>query len=168
MAPLLKSLLGNGSKDRELAEEMRAVLQEMRQERERFQALVDSSSGAAERLAELNDPIVKAGSDVNAVTARLVGMEQRLETLTQLAAQIETLDERSGSMAASQREAEGRLSGVVEDSQKIRTVFEELAQKVDLGLGLKDRLEAFLEIEKPFQLLRGEAEAVREIGRAHV
>jgi hypothetical protein len=49
MTPLLKNLLGNGARDRELAEEMRTVLDEIRQERTRYEKLVESSSSASRR-----------------------------------------------------------------------------------------------------------------------
>jgi chromosome segregation ATPase len=161
MASLLKNLLGNDSKDRDLAEEMRAVLQEMRQERERFQALVESSAGAAERLTELSEPLARAGNDVNAVTARLRDMEQRLEGVAQLTTQIETIAERAEGLSRSQQATEDHMGAVLQDSQRVRTVFEELSAKVDLAGDLKGRLEAFLEVEKPFQLLRGEGDSIR-------
>ena len=56
MASLLKNLLGDGSKNREFAEDLRALLQEMRQERERFAALLHHSRAAAERLDQLGEP----------------------------------------------------------------------------------------------------------------
>lgn len=161
MTPLFKSLLGNGSKDREFAEEMRVLLQEMRQERERFETLVEGSRGAADQLHQLNDPIAKAGSDVNAVAARLRDMEQRLEVATQFTVQLQTLDERSEGLLQNQREAETHIATVLEDSQRVRAVFEELSLKVDLAVDLKTRLEAFLGVEKPFQILRGDADALR-------
>ena len=42
MTPLLKSLLGNGSNDRQLTEEMRAVLNEIRQGEDDLPAAVRS------------------------------------------------------------------------------------------------------------------------------
>jgi hypothetical protein len=51
MAPLLKNLLGNGSKDRELAEEMRAILNEMQEERSRCEA--DRPRASADHLQQL-------------------------------------------------------------------------------------------------------------------
>ena len=158
---MLRNLLGNSSKDRELAEEMRAALKEMRQERERFAALLESSSSAADRLHELGDPIAKASGDVDDVTARLREMEQRFDAVVTIAAQIQDLDQRSEGLVQNQKQADDHIAHVLEDSQRIRTVFEELSGKVDLAVGLKERLESFLEVEKPFQLLRGEADALR-------
>ena len=154
MASLFNRLVGNGSQDRELAEEMRTVIEEMRQERERFQMVFESSRAAADRLQQLGEPIAKAGSDVNAVTARL-------EAIAQLATRVETLDERSQGLAQSQQQADAHLATVVQDSQQIRTVFETLSEKVDLAASLQSRMEAFLEVDKPFGVLHGQADEIR-------
>jgi len=53
------------------------------------------------------------------------------------------------------------MASVLDDSQRVRAVFEELSEKVDLAVTLKDRLEAFLEVEKPFQVIRSDADALR-------
>ena len=161
MASLLKNLLGDGSKDREFAEDLRALLREMRQERERFEALLHDSHAAASRIEQLGEPIARVGSEVDAVSARLGDLEQRLEVVTPISALIQTLDERSAGMAQDQQQAEARFATVLEDSQHVRAVFEDLSQKVDLAASLKDGLEAFLEVDKPFQALRDEAGALR-------
>jgi chromosome segregation ATPase len=161
MASLLKNLLGSGSNQRELAEDLRALLQEMRQERERFTALLHDSRAAADRLEQLDEPVARVGSDVDAVSTRLHDLEQRLEAVTTISALVQTLDERSTGLAQDQQQAETRFATVLEDSQHIRGVFEELSQKVDLAASLKDGLEAFLEVDKPFQVLRDEACALR-------
>src|SRR5204863_8972236 len=71
------------------------------------------------------------------------------------------LNERAEQLAQNQEQAETRIAGTIEDSQRIRSIMEELAQKVDLAVGLKEQLASFLEVEKPFQQLRGEAESLR-------
>jgi chromosome segregation ATPase len=161
MASLLKNLLGDGSKDREFAEDLRALLQEMRQERERMGALLHGSRSAADRLEQLGEPIARVGSDVDAASTRLRDLEQRLEAVTPISTLVQTLDERSARLTQDQQQAETHFAAVLEDSQRIRAVFEELSQKVDLAASLKDRLEAFLEVDKPFQVLRDEADALR-------
>jgi DNA repair exonuclease SbcCD ATPase subunit len=161
MASLLKNLLGDGSKNREFAEDLRALLQEMRQERERFAALLHHSRAAAERLDQLGEPIARVGSDVDAVRAGLRDLEQRLEAFAPISALIQALDERSAGLAQNQQQAETHFATVLDDSQHIRAVFEELSQKVDLAASLKEGLEAFLEVDKPFQVLRDEASALR-------
>ncbi len=161
MASLLKNLLGDGSKDREFAEDLRALLQEMRQERERFAALLHHSRAAADRLDQLGEPVARVGSDVDAVSTRLRDVEQRLEAIAPISARIQTLDERSEGLAQNQQQAEAHFATVLEDSGHIREVFEELSQKVDLAASLKDGLEAFLEVDKPFQVLRDDANALR-------
>ncbi len=161
MTPLLKGLLGNGSKDRELADEMRALLQEMQEERGRFEALLQTVHASAERLQRLGEPIAKVGSDADAVAARLGELERRFEAMLHLAQRFETLDERADALAQGQRHAESHIARVSEEVQGIRAVFDELSQKVDVARDLKDRIESFMNVEKPFQQLRESAEAVR-------
>ncbi len=161
MTPLLKNLLGNSSKDRELAEEMRAVLNEMQQERDRYQKLIESARDSVDRLQQLGEPIAKAGSDVDEVAARLGELKQRFEAMVQLSTLLQTLDERAESLAQNQERAETEIVSSLDEAKQIHSVFEELSQKVDIALALKDRLAAFLEVEKPFQELRGDAEALR-------
>src|SRR5688572_8983547 len=123
MSPLLKNLLGNGSKDRELAEDMRQALSEMRQERERFEALIESSRTAVDRLAELGDPIAKASVDVNAATTRLRDMEERLEAIATIANQVQSLDDRSAELSQNAKQTEAYMNSVLEDSGRIRAIF---------------------------------------------
>ena len=66
MAPLLRNLLG-GSKERELTEETKELLQQIRSERERIQSLFNDSESATSRLEELAEPINKAESGVEDV-----------------------------------------------------------------------------------------------------
>ena len=98
---------------------------------------------------------------VEDASARLADVQQRLDALTGLADRVDAVDSRSQEMADSQKQAEEQLSTVVQDAERIREVFEDLAQKTEMAEGLRGRLEAFLEIEKPFTLLRGEAEGIR-------
>jgi chromosome segregation ATPase len=161
MASLFKNLLGDGSRDREFAEDLRVLLQQMRQERERFEALLHASRAAADRIEQLGEPIARAGSDVDAVSTRLRDLEQRFEAITPIATMVQTLEQRSAGLAQDQLQAETRFATVIDDSQHIRTVFDDLSQKVDLAASLKDGLEAFLEVDKPFQVLHEQADALR-------
>ncbi|MBI1796404.1 MAG: hypothetical protein HYR74_05065 [Candidatus Eisenbacteria bacterium] len=161
MAPLLKSLLGNGSRDRELAEELRAVLQEMQQERDRCNVFLQNTRAAAEKLQEVGEPLVKAGRDIDAVAARLAELEQRVTGVAEMAGTIQTFDERAQGLAASHEQAAGRVAATLEETQQVRAIFEELRTKVDTATDLKDRLVAFLDIDQPFSELRGRAEAIR-------
>jgi len=81
MPPMLKNLLGNNPKDRETAEEMRAVLHEMQQERGRYEALIQSARASADKLQQLGEPIVKASGEVEAMTARLQELERRFASM---------------------------------------------------------------------------------------
>src|SRR5688572_9784408 len=161
MASMLKSLLGNGSNDRELTEELRAVLHEMQQERGRCEKLIEGARASADQLRQLGEPIAKAETDVDAVAARLADLEQRLEAMVRLSTVFENLAERADGLTQSHERAEAQIAETLEHSQHIRSVMEEFSQKVDLAVSLKDQLVAFLEIEKPFSQLRGEADTLR-------
>jgi len=161
MATLLKSLLGNGSRDRELTDEMRAVLQEIRQERSHCETLVKSARTWVTRIQELSAPVAKAQSDTEAMTGRLTDLEERLQASEQLAARYRTLDERAEQLSQNQRQAEARIGHATEDAQRTRAVLEELTHKVDMALDLKERLGAFLEMESPFRQVQADAETLR-------
>ena len=158
---LLKNLFGDGSKDRELAEDMRAVLKEMREEREKFANLLETSHSATDTLHELGDPIAKASQDVEEVLERMREVEPQLTTLANLTGQIAALSARAEGLATDQERTTETMKTVIQDSTTIRTVFEELREKVDLAVNLRERLETFLEVEKPFSLIHGEADALR-------
>ena len=157
----LKNLLGNSSKDNELAEEMRTVLQQMQQERSRNEALLQRIQAATERLAELGDPLVKATGEVDAVASRLNGLDQRFTVLSELATQFQALEARAHEFAQRQQQAEAQVASSIDDAQKIRSAFDEIGGKIDQALDLKDRLGAFLDVEKPFQQIKGDAESLR-------
>lgn len=161
MVPMLKSLLGNGSKDQQLIEEMRAVVEEMRHERGRCESLIERSQTAADRLRELEDPISIAQSGVGTVSEGLARLEQRLEAMVQLSTRLQSLEERTHGVAEGQQRMETQIADSLENAGRVHTMFEALGQKVDLALKLKDQLEGFLEVDKPLQELRGDAEALR-------
>ncbi|MDH5198309.1 MAG: hypothetical protein OEY20_13790, partial [Gemmatimonadota bacterium] len=161
MAHLLKNLLGNGSRDQEMTDEMRAVLQEITQERSHCEVLVKSARTSLTRVGEMSAPIAKAQSDTDAMTARLEGLEQRLSGVERLTALLETLDERGERLGQSQRQAEARITHAADDVQRVRSQIEELSHKVDLALELKERLGTFLEVDAPFRQLQGDADALR-------
>jgi len=158
---ILKNLLGNSARDRELSDEIRAAVQEIRGECERFDKLLSGSAEAALTLTNLNEPIVRASSEIEGVSERLAGIEQKLESLSSIAARLEAVESRAQELSTSQDEAAEKIKSAVQDSGRIREVFEELAEKTDMAESLRERLESFLEIEKPFQLLRSEGEGIR-------
>jgi len=160
MKPLLKNLMGN-AKDHETLEAMRAVLQEFQQERERYESLIEGSKAGAERLRKLGEPIAKTEGDIEGLHARLAQMEERFQGLVKLSELLQNLDERADGLQKSTQWAESRLATALEGSQKIESSMAELVGKVDLAADLKERLTNFLEVEKPFQLLRGDAESLR-------
>ena len=167
MASVLKNLLGNGSngsgsKEMELTEEMRAVLREIKQERGLCEALVKSARASIERIQTLSEPIAKAGTDMDAVTTRLAGLEQRLGAFEGLAKQLQSLDTSADRLSQQQRQAETRIAHAADDTQRIRSQLEELSHKVDLALQVKEGLNSFLELETPFRRLQSDAEQVRQ------
>src|SRR2546425_3122469 len=119
MTPLLKNLLGNNSKDQEHTAELRALLDDLQQERRHCEALIHSVHASADRLQFLGEPIAKAGSDVDAVAARLAELEQRLTAMASLSLQFETLDERATNLAQGQQQAETQIAEAVEDATRI-------------------------------------------------
>jgi chromosome segregation ATPase len=161
MAPLLKRLLGNGTNDREVVEEMRAVLNELQQERHRCEMLMESTRNGADRLKQLDEPIANAGTAISEVSQRMKELEDRFAAMVHLSTQFHALGERAELLGHDQLQAKTRIAEALEEVERIRSVFGDVSQKVDLAMGLKDRLSTFLEVEKPFQQLRDEANSLR-------
>src|SRR5262245_53880959 len=95
LSSLLNSLRGNNPRDQKCAEEMRAVLEQLQQERKRAEALTESKRDAAERLQNLGEPLAKAGADVGAVFARLTEAEAQLSQVSKAAQRFQVLEERA-------------------------------------------------------------------------
>lgn len=161
MAPLLKNLLGNNSKDRELTDEMRAILAEMQQERVRNEALLTSIRSSSEHLVTLGEPLAKAVSDADAIAARIGELEERFSAMLQLVPKVETLHERVEGLVEGQRRAEAQVIQVLEDARGLRTDFEDIGARIDAANSLRDQLEKFLEVEKPFQQVRDDVGSLR-------
>src|SRR5262245_50390038 len=153
---MLKNLLGNNSNNQELAEEMRGILKEMQDERARYQELVETAQHSNDKLKKIHEPISKATKEVDAVSTRLTEIEKRLDAMTKLSGLFQDLDERATRLTQNQEASEARINQTHDESQKVRTVMEDLASKVDVAVNLKDQLADFLEVEKPFHQLRGE------------
>src|SRR5262245_1908256 len=155
-----KNLMGNNAREQEQLAAMRAVLADIQRERERYEALVEGAKAGAERLKKLGEPLAKTETDVDAMVSRMTQMEERFEGLVKLSSLFQNLDERAEGLAKSTQWAESRLSTALEGSQKIESSMAELVAKVDLATELKERLTGFLEVEKPFMLLRRDAETL--------
>src|SRR6185295_17559188 len=112
------------------------------------------------RLKKLGEPLAKTEGDVDAMATRMAQMEERFEGMVKLSSLFQNLDERAEGLAKSTAWAESRVSTALEGSQKIESSMAELVAKVDLAADLKERLTRFLEVEKPFQLLRRDAETL--------
>lgn len=161
MATLFKNLIGNGTRTPELTDEMRGILDEIRQERGHCEALVNSARASIHRFQELGEPLARAGGAMDAITARLDGLEQRLTGFERLTSQLQTLDENADRLGQKQRQADARISHAVETTERIHSLVEELDQKVDQALDLKERMGSFLELEPPFRQLQGDADELR-------
>lgn len=162
MSPLLKKMLGNDSKDQKLTEDMRAVLAEMQQERARFEELLQTSEGSAERLRQVTEPIARTDAHIKSLSVHVDELETRFAQLAQGSVKFSFLGERADQLAKQQQAAEAEVANAIAAADKVRAMFDEISGKVDAALALKDRLGSFLEIEKPFQQLRDEAQSVRE------
>lgn len=161
MKPLIQRLLGNGVDERLLTEEVRAVLVEMQQERVRYDKLIQSSQGSIDQLQRLSDPIARATTEVDSVAERLASLEHRFKAMEKLPWMLDTLEERAKALEEGQQETESKVTGTLEEAQEIRSQLKEFNDKVDTAEDLKSQLDSFLEIDKPFQQLRGEADDIR-------
>src|SRR5512144_563201 len=156
-----KNLMGNSARDQEQLEAVRAVLADIQRERERYEALVEGAKAGADRLKKLGEPLAKTETDVESLATRMAQMEERFQGMVKLSSLFQNLDERAEGLTKSTQWAESRLASALEGSQKIESSMAELVSKVDLAADLKERLTGFLEVEKPFQLLRGDAASLR-------
>src|SRR5262249_12753923 len=155
---MLRSLLGNGSKE---VAEMQSVLGSMQEAIGRFEELTKRADLSAERLRQLDAPLEKAGNNIDALATRLSDLEGRFEGMVQLAKMLEDLEGRAAELAKSQQRAETRIANTTENADRVRSTFEGISHKVDLALELRDRLANFLEVEKPFQELRNHSDSIR-------
>ena len=155
-----KNLMGNNAREQEHLEAVRAVLADIQKERERYEALVEGAKAGADRLKKLGEPLAKTESDVESLATRLAQMEERFQGMVKLSSLFQNLDERAEGLTKSTAWAESRLATALEGSQKIESSMADLVAKVDLASELRERLTNFLEVEKPFQLLRRDAETL--------
>ncbi|MFN8588984.1 MAG: hypothetical protein U0704_14430 [Candidatus Eisenbacteria bacterium] len=161
MAPLLRNLLGNATKDRELTDGLRAVLQEMQDERARYEAVLENVRASSIHLQTLGEPIARVETDVESASSRIAELEQRLSAMVQLMPKLETMDERVESLAEGQKRASAQVVDALEQAQGLRTNFEEMGAKIERAEALRERLENFLEVEKPFQQVRDDVGTLR-------
>src|SRR5262245_15583943 len=157
-----KNLMGNNNarEQEQQLEAMRAVLAEIQRERERYEALVEGAKAGADRLKKLGEPLAKTESDVDALATRMAQMEERFQGMVKLSSLFQNLDERAEGLTKSTQWAESRLATALEGSQKIESSMADLVSKVDMAAELRERLTNFLEVEKPFQILRRDAETL--------
>jgi chromosome segregation ATPase len=157
---MLKNLLGGGPKGHDLAE-MQAGLQQMHEAIARYEALTAGAERSADKLRELGAPLDEMSGSIDALHTRLAEIERRFEGMVQLSQLFESLDDRASRLTHNQERAETQIAGALENAERIRSIFEDLSQKVDLAMDLKDRLTAFLDVEKPFQEMRELGDTLR-------
>ena len=163
MSPLLKSLLGNGSRDRELTDEMKAIVAEMQEKHDRYEALLRKVQSSAEKLQQLGEPYVKIGAEVEAMTSRFTELEERATAMAKLSEQFQDLDEQAAQLVEGHQQAQGQVSSTLEEATRLRTLFEEVSGKIDAALALKDQLATFVEVDRPFQDLLDESTKLRGV-----
>src|SRR5207247_2666636 len=95
MKPLLKTLMGNGSRDQETLESVRTALAEIQKERERYEALVEGAKAGADRLKSLGEPLARTESDLQSMLGRMTHMEERFAAMVKLSDLFQNLDERA-------------------------------------------------------------------------
>ena len=162
MAPSLKNLLGNNDKNnRELTSEIRALLAEMQQERTRFESLLGNAAGATESLETLSEPLANATRETQSITAKLAELENRFAGMTQLSQRFLALDEQAEALARRQQQSEETIATALAQVNALREGFAEVGGKVDMASQLKGQLESFLDVEKPFQQMRHDADQLR-------
>jgi len=161
MSSLLKNLTGRAAKDRELTDEMRAILLQIQQECARYEVLVDRARTSAERLEQLGEPIARVSGEVSTVETTLADLTQRFEALSPILTRFQTLEEKAESLSAEHARAGAEITSALEETQRIRSASEDIGQKITAALELETRLDSFLEIDKPFSVLRGDAESLR-------
>jgi chromosome segregation ATPase len=159
MVTLFKGIMGNGSA--QLTDEVRAVLQQISQERGHCEALIKSARTSLTRVQEMGKPMEKVGSDMDELTARLAGIDHRVAAFDRVAALYPTLDERAEQLAEAQGQTDARIARAAEETERIAPILEELLGKVDQALALKERLETFLDLDRPFQQLQVDADTLR-------
>ncbi len=161
MATILRGFLGNSSRD-ELTDEMREILDAIRQERSQCESLVRNAESMLDRVQHVGEPLAKAATDVDAVTTRLAALDGQLARAERIGELYQTLDEGAERLGQNQRKLEAKLAHAGSDAERTRTLLEDLTRKLDQATDLRDQIVPFLEMESPFQELRSEADGLRK------
>jgi chromosome segregation ATPase len=147
MAGILKNLLGNGINEEELSAGLRSILTEMQQERQRFDSLVAKAASSGEHLKY-----------IGSVGDRIKAVENQLGAIEQVMMQVATMQAQAENLERDQRRAEERLGTATSDAERIRERVEDLTEKLEKALTIRDDLQQLLELERPFRALRSEAD----------
>src|SRR5215831_20871484 len=110
MSSLLKNLTGRAAKDRELTDEMRAILLQIQQECARYEVLVDRARTSAERLEHLSEPITRVASEAAAAETHLGDLTQRLSSLSPVLAQFQALEEKAQGLSTAHERAHAEIT----------------------------------------------------------
>ena len=161
MAGLLKNLFKNDAIPENLSQELRSILSEMESERKAFELLTIRAEGSAESFEKLATPV--------AVMEKTVGeLSVKVNAFENLTPQIAAIQEQAVTLSEAHRRAESKVGEVVGDVERAGAELQDLRQRLDAALGLKEDLTGFLELEGPFKTLRtdvdGLAGEVREFG----
>src|SRR5262245_20706034 len=124
MSSLLKNLTGRAAKDRELTDEMRAILLQIQQECARYEVLVDRARTSAERLENLSEPIARVSGETAAVESHLEELTQRLSSLAPVVEQFQSIEQKAQTLTSEQERAGVEITSALEETKRIRTVSE--------------------------------------------
>jgi myosin heavy chain 9/10/11/14 len=161
MAMLLKNLISNGARELELTEDLRAMLESIREERERCETLLKGAGTSLARMQQLSEPVVAAQGAAEALTARILELEQRVPATERLNELFQALDEEAERLGQDQEKANARIVRTAEKADEVDAAVADLNQKMNQALGLKEQVASFLELETPFRQLSGEADHLR-------
>lgn len=154
MAGILKSLLGSGINEEKLSAELRSILSSIQKEREDFENLVTKAARSGEHLEY-----------ITSVASRLKAVENQMDAVEKLVPQIAAVQDSAEGLEKGQRRAEKQLVNAAADAERIQQRLEELADKLEQALTVRDDIQSILELERPFKALRSEADGLE--GQLH-
>lgn len=161
MAVTFKKLFGNGSLPDEIRGELRAILLQMRQERNASEAAATSVQGLVHQAKELAGPITEARKDFDDLELEIHTVQALVPQIRSLEDRATLLQEKTASLEDERSEAVADLAAASAELAGLRQGMEELRDLVAQVLPLKDQLIEFIGLASPFRVLQDEAEETR-------
>lgn len=147
MATILKNLFGSGINEEELSLKLRSVISEMQSEKQQFERLVAKAADSGEHL----NHITMIGDRVNEIERKMGAFEKLVPQIAIVEGQAENF-ERRGSRV------EKQLADAAAEVERIQQQAEDVNQKLDGALSVRDELSGVLELAGPLKGLRSEAD----------